>query len=159
MAKTKSKAIHTDRRTRIDAPPEQIWAALQQVERYQAWWPWLRSFEASGLVTGDCWSCTVQPPLPYRVRFTIELQDVTAQTSVTAMVDGDVSGPARIELVPDGSHTVLMLSAELQAVQARLKFLERWAHPVARFGHDRIIDGALADLAARVSGGPDEPRI
>ncbi|WP_421122068.1 hypothetical protein ACE2AJ_03910 [Aquihabitans daechungensis] len=102
------------------------------------------------LATGGRWSCTVQPPLPYRVRFTIDLQGVDDGTSVTAVVGGDIAGPARIELVPDGTGTVLVLTAELQAARRWLQFLERWAHPVARFGHDQIIDRALADLAARV---------
>jgi len=148
-----SRPIRTDRRTRIDAPPDQVWATLVRVDRYQAWWPWLRSFDARALVAGDRWACTVQPPLPYRVRFTIELESIDTCTCVTALVGGDIEGPARIELAPEGAGTVLVLTAELKAARRWLRTLERWAHPVARFGHDQIIDRALADLASRVPEG------
>ena len=151
MTTTRAGAVHSGRRILIEAPPAQVWAALEQVDRYQAWWPWLRSFDARTLSAGDTWSCTVQPPLPYRVRFTIELGAVSHRRPVQATVAGDVAGAARIDLEPHPAGTVLALSADLHAASRWLRLVERWAPPVARFGHDRIIDRAMSELAARVS--------
>lgn len=142
--------MRSERRTPLDAPPEAVWAALRQVERYRSWWPWLRSFDGRSLATGERWTCSVQPPLPYRVRFTIELVDVVEAGHVTASIGGDVAGTARLDLVPLGAGTELQLTAELRAATRWLRQVERWAHPVARFGHDRIIDRALGQLAERV---------
>lgn len=127
-----------------------MWVTLEQVERYRSWWPWLRSFDGRALAEGERWACSVQPPLPYRVRFTIELVEVVEADHVTASIGGDVAGTARIDLVPCGTGTELQLTAELRAATRWLGRVERWAHPVARFGHDRIIDRALDQLARRV---------
>ena len=127
-----------------------MWATLEQVERYRSWWPWLRSFDGRALAAGERWACSVQPPLPYRVRFTIELVEVVEADHVTASIGGDVAGTARIDLVPRGTGTELQLTAELRAATRWLGQVERWAHPVARFGHDRIIDHALGQLARRL---------
>ena len=145
------RSMHTERSTRIAAAPDAVWDTLRQVDRYRDWWPWLRSFDARGLEQGDRWTCTVRPPLPYQVTFTIVLEDVVGGEAVAARVEGDVEGEARIDLVPDTDGTDLRLVADLHAATPWLRRLDRWARPVARFGHDRIIDRALADLARRAT--------
>lgn len=149
--------MRSERRTPLGADPDVVWRALEQVDRYRAWWPWLRAFDGRSLATGQRWSCSVQPPLPYRVRFTIDLVEVVAASHVRATVGGDVAGVARLDLVPTATGTDLLLTAELSAANRWLRHVERWAHPVARFGHDRIIDRALGQLAHRVDGPGDGP--
>ena len=71
--------VRSDRRFRFDAAPPAFWAAIGSVDDYPRWWPWLRSFEARALAPGDEWRCTVKPPLPYVVRFTIHLDEVVVE--------------------------------------------------------------------------------
>jgi hypothetical protein len=92
--------------------------------------------------------------VPYRVAFTIDLLTVVEATTVTAEVGGDVAGTARIDLTATADGTELQLVADLHAERPWLQRVERLARPVARFGHDRILDHALAQLAARVAGDP-----
>ncbi|MGN6693727.1 MAG: SRPBCC family protein [Aquihabitans sp.] len=149
--------MRSDRRVVLDASPAQVWATLEQVDRYRSWWPWLRRLEAERLAAGEAWRCTVTPSLPYRVAFDVLLDEVAEETTVAATVRGDVVGAARIDLAPDGDGTALRLTADLQAANPWLRRLERWAPPVARVGHDQIIDGALAQLAQQVRIGAPGP--
>ncbi|MCU1369470.1 MAG: hypothetical protein JWO77_664 [Ilumatobacteraceae bacterium] len=145
-----ARVMHSERRTFIEASPASVWAAILRVEDYQEWWSWLRAFDGHRLVAGDRWRCTVKPPLPYRVRFIIELHEVETASSVAATLDGDIAGSARIDLVPRRTGTDLLLVADLHAVNPWLRRLERWAHPVAQSGHDHIIDSALQEFVDHV---------
>ena len=71
---------------------------MAQVDRYQDWWPWLRRFDATRLVTGDVWTATVQPPLPYRLTFDLCLTEAEARSFVAVDVTGDIEGSARLEV-------------------------------------------------------------
>jgi uncharacterized protein YndB with AHSA1/START domain len=136
--------IRTDRVERFDVPPEQLWAAIGQTGDYRTWWPWLRRFEAQGLIDGDVWSAVVQPPLPYRLAFTIDLASVDAPHRVSAEIEGDIEGWARLELQPTGSGTALHLESELAPTATFVQTVARFAPPVARFGHRWVLDTGLA---------------
>src|SRR6187455_1324502 len=90
--------LRSDQRHRFEAAPEDLWSALVSVDHFQRWWPWLRRFCASGVQPGDVWMATVQPPLPYRVRFDLLLTEVVAPRLVAVDVTGDVEGAARLEV-------------------------------------------------------------
>lgn len=127
----------------VDASPVAVWSALADVDDYPGWWPWLRRFEARRLRDGERWSCTVKPPLPYTVSFDLVLRDVVARRSVAADVEGEITGSARVDLRRDGAGTELTLVSDLEPSRSLLVGLRRLAGPVARYGHEFIIDAAL----------------
>jgi hypothetical protein len=45
--------VQSERRFHFDAEPAELWHAMGSVERYREWWPWLRSFDASGLAPAN----------------------------------------------------------------------------------------------------------
>jgi len=49
---------------------------MVSVEDYQTWWPWLRHCDAESFEPGARWTCVVQPPLPYSLRFRITLDEI-----------------------------------------------------------------------------------
>ena len=142
--------IHSERRARFDQSPFEVWAALERLPAYRHWWPWLRRFEADALADGERWTCTVRPSLPYQVRFDLVLHDIELCRSVSATIDGDIVGTARIDLEaiggPNGA-TELTLVSDLAPSRTFLRSLTRVAGPVARYGHDQIVDRALAQFA------------
>ena len=77
---------------------ETVWSLIKGWSSYRSWWPWLRQFEGRGLSVGDEWRCTVQPPVPYLVRFRVVIDHVEAPTLVRARVLGDVVGDATLTL-------------------------------------------------------------
>lgn len=127
----------------VDATPAEVWSVLAAVDAYPHWWPWLRRFEATRLSDGARWSCTVKPPLPYTVSFDLVLRDVAPRRSVAADVEGEIVGTARVDLRRAGSGTELALVSDLEPSRTFLVGLSRLAGPVARFGHEFIIDAAL----------------
>ena len=132
----------------FDAPT--MWSVLGATEEYRGWWPWLRKFEAAGLVTGDRWSCTVRPPLPYSVRFTLELVDVQPPARVSAVVHGDITGAADIAIEPDGDGCSVRLMSTLTPASRALGAMAALTRPVVTWGHDWVLDSGATQFARRV---------
>jgi hypothetical protein len=141
---------------------------MSQVDRYQSWWPWLRQFEGGGLCVGDEWRCMVQPPVPYLVRFRVVVEHVEAPGLVRARVLGDVVGDATLTLEassewaragqngdsgaagsPGAAACVATLHSSLAPGNTALAVVSRFAAPIARFGHDWVLDSAARQFIAR----------
>ncbi|MGH9139220.1 MAG: hypothetical protein ACRD0G_19600 [Acidimicrobiales bacterium] len=142
--------VRSDRRYRFDVDADEVWAAICAVDDYRRWWPWLRGFDARGLHEGDVWTCVVQPPLPYALRFAVALDAVDAPRYVAANVSGDIVGEARLHLDGDGdgSCDVRVVSA-LAPASRTLRALARVARPVVRFGHDWVFDTGARQFRSR----------
>lgn len=150
--------IHSDRRWTFDVGSAALWDAIAVVEDYRRWWPWLRGFEANGLVAGDTWSCVVQPPLPYTIRFRVSIDEVEPQRLVSASVDGDVTGSARLEIGERDDGCDARLVSALSPGNGALRLVARFASPIARFGHDWVLDSGAHQFVARaVDGTPRRP--
>lgn len=135
--------VRSDRRYRFAVPPPELWAAITAVDRYRGWWPWLRRFDAESFEAGATWSCTVQPPLPYTLRFTIHLEEVEPSRFVTAEIDGDIVGRAAIDLRPLDGGSELRLVSILAPRNPALRLVATVARPAAQFGHDWVLDTGL----------------
>lgn len=141
--------FETDRSYQLPVPPERVWQALQQVDDYRVWWPWLRHFDAAALAAGEVWHCRVHPPLPYRVRFAVVLEEVRAPGLLEASITGNVLGRARIEISEHAVGSEARLVSSLRPSQGFLKLMTRMAGPVARFGHDWVLDRGAEQFIAR----------
>jgi hypothetical protein len=121
---------------------------MTDVDGYRGWWPWLRRFEVDGgFAPGSTWTCTVQPPLPWSVRFTLTLDEIEAHRLVTAAVSGDIEGTARIDVVDVvGEGAELRLRSELAPTNPLLRQVARFAGPLVRFGHDWVLDTGAAQF-------------
>jgi uncharacterized protein YndB with AHSA1/START domain len=136
----------------------QVWDVISDVDAYRSWWPWLRRFQASGLTEGDRWRCEVQPPLPYIVRLEVHLVSVEVPARIEAEITGDVVGKAKLTLVEEGEGCVAELSSTLAPRSAHLRWVARLASPVARFGHDWVLESGARQFIQRaiVSTGTPE---
>ena len=139
----------SDRRYHFPVDRARFWATIDRLDEYGTWWPWLRSFDGAALRAGEAWGCTVQPPLPYTVRFTIHLVDVRPPDSIAVAVDGDVVGTARLEIGdhPDGCE--VRLRSDLSPNNLLLRGVARAARPIAQFGHDWVLDTGARQFAGR----------
>jgi uncharacterized protein YndB with AHSA1/START domain len=131
------------------SPPEAVWAAMGDVDRYRDWWPWLRRFDAEALAAGDRWHCLVKPPLPYELAFTLTLRTVRAAEAIEVDVSGDVRGTAGLTLTPSGEGAEVRVRSELTPVSRLLTGVALVAWPVARFAHDWVIDTGARQFAHR----------
>lgn len=146
--------FHTDRRYQIPLSPPELWGAIAEVDDFRGWWPWLRRFEGERLAMGERWQCTVQPPLPYIVRFEVALDEVLEARSVGATISGDVVGEARLDITERSDGCEARLVSSLEPGHLLLRAMARFAAPVVRHGHDWVIDSGARQFLDHLS----EPR-
>jgi hypothetical protein len=155
-------AITTVHRYPLPLGREEVWARIADVSSYRAWWPWLRSFEAVALAEGEEWRCEVQPPVPYPVRFRVAIEHIEVPSQVRARVLGDVIGHAVLTLeeaeagsdghgggAETGTGCVATLRSSLAPGNTALQLVSRFAGPVARFGHDWVLNSGARQFVAR----------
>jgi hypothetical protein len=138
--------VRSDRRYRFDVDPPTLWKAMTDVDAYRRWWPWLSRLDAGGFDAGERWQCVVRPPLPYSLRFALDLEVVDPPTLAEAAVSGDIVGSARLTVVPDGDGSIARLQSLLAPANPFLRRVARIARPVVRFGHDWVLDTGAAQF-------------
>jgi hypothetical protein len=141
--------ISSDRRHAFRVSPQELWAAMAQVDAYRTWWPWLRHFDAAALQAGEVWTAVVQPPLPYRLRFDVHLDDVRAPHCASALVTGDIEGKAQLEIEPTPEGSELHIVSELTPTNTVLRRVAQLMPPMARFGHEWVLDTGLRQFRDR----------
>jgi uncharacterized protein YndB with AHSA1/START domain len=148
----------SERRFVFPVTVEQLWWALAETDQYRRWWPWLTAFEGDGLVAGGHWRCTVRPPLPYSLRFAIHLDTVTPPDLVTARIDGDIVGRARLELADHDGGAEVRLTSSLAPSNRAFAIVAAVAGPIVRRGHDWVLDTGARQFAGRAMPRRDGPR-
>ena len=146
-------AIRSDRRYRFAVEPEALWDALARTDDYRRWWPWLRRLDGARFEAGAEWTCEVQPPLPYSLRFGLRLEEVEAPRFVTATVHGDITGHAALDVHPVVGGSELRLVSTLAPASTVLRSIARLAPPIVRFGHDWVLDTGLRQFRRRLPEG------
>ena len=141
--------VVSDRRYRFAVDPEQFWALIAEVDSYREWWPWLRSFDARGLDPGERWRCTVQPPVPYRVRFTVTLDEIVESSSISSTITGDIVGVARLDVAQRDDGCEIRLRSELAPDNRVLRLVAATARPLVSFGHNWVLDTGAQQFAER----------
>jgi hypothetical protein len=143
--------LASDRRYRYPFSPGVFWQRIQAVPEYPRWWPWLRSFDGTRLAPGEMWACVVQPPLPYRVAFTVAITDVVDGHVVAATVNGDIRGRARLIVEPTDEGCEVSLISTLGPDRNSLRALSIAARPFVRFGHNWVLDTGARQFGSRAS--------
>jgi Polyketide cyclase / dehydrase and lipid transport len=144
-------SITTVHRYQLPLPRADAWSLISDVSRYRSWWPWLRGFDGAALAKGEEWRCQVQPPVPYLVRFGVVIEDVEEAARVEARVTGDVVGRATLTLEDDPAGCMAELHSTLAPGNTALRVVSRFAAPVARFGHDWVLDSGARQFIARAA--------
>lgn len=136
-------------------PPEVVWAAVEEVDRFEEWWLWLHEFrlDGPGLVDGAVLRGVVAPPLPYRMRIEVELVRCDRPSRVDALIRGDLEGHGELRLHPDGSGTRAEVSWEIEMMQRPMRIASRFALPMLRWGHDRVVEMTVAGFRRRMEPG------
>ncbi len=137
---------------RFDLGPEQLWDRIEEVDQFERWWPWLTDFEldGGGLSTGSVLSGVVSPPLPYRMRLSVELVDCERPVAIDATIDGDLTGVARLRLRPELEGTWAEVAWTVEMRQPAMRLASRIGRPVLQWGHDRVVETTVAGFRRRI---------
>ena len=141
---------------RIDASPEEVWDVMARLDRFEGWWGWLSSFSVrgEGLAPGTVLEGVVSPPGPYRMHVSVAIERCVPGRELDAVVSGDLAGPARLRLDPDGADgaaTVARTWWELEMKQWPMRVACRMAKPMLRFAHDRVVEMTVAGFRRQIS--------
>jgi hypothetical protein len=144
--------LRSDRHYSFDLAPHELWTRMSDVPTYPVWWPWLREFDGTRLAAGEVWNCSVQPPLPYRVRFAVHLDAVREHESVMATVSGEIVGSASLTIAPAAGGSTARLVADLGPDRHALRALSVALRPLVRFGHNWVLDTGAKQFNQRSIG-------
>jgi carbon monoxide dehydrogenase subunit G len=136
-------------------PPRELWDALEEVDRFEGWWPWLQEFRLEGdsLEVGAVLHGVVAPPLPYRMRIEVELTRCEPPCRIDALVHGDLEGTARLEARPKGPGSNVEVRWEVEMMQRPMRLASRMGHPVLQWGHDRVVEVTVGSFRRRLTAG------
>ena len=141
------------------ATVEEVWATIGRFDRYPGWWSWLHDFDVdgNGLAYGTVLHGVVAPPLPYRMRLDVVLNQVEPERFIDASVHGDLEGVARITFEGDGDQTHVHASWNIEMMQQPMRLAARIAHPLLRWGHDRVVDATVDGFRRHLSDADRSP--
>jgi hypothetical protein len=148
---------------RFTVTPEQLWDAIEQTGDFERWWSWLGEFKVAGagLRSGTILTGVVSPPLPYRMRVRVELEDCVRPRSIDAAIHGDLEGRGTLRLSTeplsrpspdDQSATTASVWWTIEMMQAPMRLAARIGYPLLCWGHDRVVDATVAGFRRQVEG-------
>lgn len=146
---------------RFAVAPEAVWDFIERTGEFERLWAWLGEFrlEGPGLQAGSVLVGEVSPPVPYRMRVQVVLGDCIRPTSIDAAVHGDLEGTARLTIVGERGGSLVTVAWRIEMMQRAMRIADRVAHPLLRWGHDRVVDATVLSFrrhieAGAASGGP-----
>jgi hypothetical protein len=140
-------------------PPEELWDAMQRVDHYEGWWSWLSDFsvEGGGLRTGSVLHGVVAPPLPYRMRLRVDLEECDRPSRIVAVIHGDLQGRARLLLEPQTGGSRVSVTWTIEMMQRPMRLAARVAHPMLRWGHDRLVEATVQGFRRHLRSRLEQP--
>jgi carbon monoxide dehydrogenase subunit G len=147
--------IEYQRAYEFDLTPSELWDALDRVDKYERWWPWLEEFRLEGgsLAAGSVLHAVVAPPLPYRMRIRVELTRWEPCVAIDAVVHGDIEGEAQMRVHPSNAGSRVEVDWSLEMMQRPMRLASRFAHPLFQWGHDRVVEITVAGFRRRLEPG------
>jgi hypothetical protein len=132
----------------------QLWATMVQVDCFSSWWGWLHEFsvEGDGLEPGSVLHGVVVPPLPYRMRLDVVVDECIPERRISALVHGDLEGAARLTFEGDDVESRAHATWTVEMMQRSMRLAATVAHPLLQWGHDRVVDATVDGFRRHLVG-------
>lgn len=123
----------------------ELWAVMGRLELFSTWWGWLHDFsvEGRGLEHGTVLHGVVAPPVPYRMRLDVLVDECVPERRITAQVHGDLEGAAQLSFDGDDVESHAHATWTLEMMQGPMRVAARIAPHVLRWGHDRVVEATV----------------
>jgi carbon monoxide dehydrogenase subunit G len=147
-------AFRLDRRFEFAVPAAALWDRLTRIDDFPAWWPWLRSIEGDGFVTGGRTHVAVTAPVPWVLRLALEVTDLDHGASIAVDVSGDLTGTASlaVEATPTGASARLRWTVTPSS--PTLRVAARATQPLVVFGQNWVVNAGLRQARSAIEGRP-----
>ena len=146
--------IRYDRTFTFRAPVAELWATMTEVDHFQLWWAWLDEFsvEGDGLAAGTVLHGVVAPPLPYRMRLDVVIEECVPERRISAVVHRDLEGRALLTFDGDDAESRAHATWTIEMMQRPMRVAARFASPLLRWGHDRVVDATVDGFRSHLFG-------
>lgn len=136
---------------RFQAEPDQVYAALVDVESYPTWWPQVRSVRQLDESSGEL---TCRSLLPYDLTFVVrrEVEDPVGRI-LRAQMTGDLAGTSQWSIEPDGTGTVAIFDEDVHVRRALIKAAGLVARPALTFNHGLMMRSGEKGLRSYLARG------
>ena len=145
----------------LTSDPEAVWAALQAVEDWPAWWRWLTRIDTLREATGEdgvgaIYRNHVRAPTGYGFVYSTEIVEVDRPRRIDIASSGDIVGRGRF-LVADGKSgtaggTDVSFLWLVETPKWWMNLLAPLARPAFTWNHDKLMTDFGRGLAT-ASGG------
>lgn len=135
---------------RIDADPDDVYTALQDVESYPTWWP---QVVAARWLDGDSGEVRCRSLLPYELAFVVhrDIEDPLTRV-LRARMDGDLAGFSQWTVSARDDGSVAVFDEEVDVRKRLVRAAGRFARPALRFNHDVMMRSGERGLRRKLSG-------
>jgi hypothetical protein len=140
--------------------PAELWSSIEHCEEFERWWPWLQEFtlEGGALRSGAVMHGVVTPPLPYRIRVDVELLVCRRPEVIDAVVHGDLEGNASLRIHANSSGGCTVEARwTVEMMQKPMRVAGRFAHPLLRWGHDRVVEVTVRSFRRHLESARSQP--
>jgi hypothetical protein len=84
------------------------------------------------------------------MKLDVIVEELVPERCVTALVHGDLEGAARLTFEGDESETRAHATWTVEMMQRSMRMAARIAHPLLRWGHDRVVDATVDGFRRRL---------
>jgi hypothetical protein len=122
-----------------------LWKTMGRLDCFTSWWGWLHEFsvEGPGLEPGTVLRGVVSPPVPYRMRLEVLVDDCVPEQRISAHVHGDLEGAAQLSFDGDDVESRAHATWKLEMMQRPMRLAARIAPQLLRWGHDRVVESTV----------------
>jgi carbon monoxide dehydrogenase subunit G len=143
---------------RLRAPIAAVFALIDDVDTWPAWWPNVRSVERitgadpDGL--GGKVRITFVGRLPYRLRFDMEVTRHDPPSSLVGVATGELAGVGEWTLSEDGDWTVVRYVWAIRTTRAWMNALAPvpFVDAIFRLNHHAVMRSGLTAIRRRLGG-------
>ena len=134
----------------LDAPLEDVWQAVYEIEQWPDWWRGVRSVEK--LESGDpagigaLYRHEWRSVIPYPVRFDARITKIEPLRLIEADADGELAGTGRWRFFA-GGETAVTYEWSVRTTRAWMNLVAPVARPVFHWNHDVVMHQGGEGLA------------
>lgn len=136
----------------VRASSGQIWNVLQRADQMMDGSRWVGRVEMSTptLAAGTVITAQIFTPLPFRLTVRLTIDVCECERRVIALVEGDLSGRATLELASCTQGCTCALRWELEMRHPVMRAMAVVSGPLLRWGHDHVARTTIASLIDRI---------
>jgi uncharacterized protein YndB with AHSA1/START domain len=138
----------------LEAPPEPIWDAIHDSERWPQWWRGVERVvelaPAGDDGTGQVARYTWKSRLPYELEFEMRSTRSERPHLLEGEASGELEGTGRWQLFPGDGATAVLYEWDVRTTRQWMNLLAPLARPIFAWNHDWVMRRGGEGLAARL---------